>query len=135
LSGFTTFGRNHCVAFLEFCRLDQFAGQHFSITGVFDDNFAQHLADDDFEVFVVDVLALRTVDLLYLGHQVKLGRVLTHDAQDPVRVDRTLAQTVAGAHHVALVDGDDTYRKYINGWLRRDYAILDWEPPEQEDGP
>src|SRR5215212_9449939 len=68
-------------------------GEQLRVAGVVHDHLAQHLAYDDLDVLVVDVHALRAVDLLHLIHQVALGRgaaaaVAEVVLQDGVRVDR-----------------------------------------------
>ena len=50
-----------------------------------DFNFAQHLAHDDTDVFVVDIDALRAVHLLDFIHKIILQRIFTEDGEDVVR--------------------------------------------------
>ena len=49
---------------------------------------AEHLADDDLDVLVVDAHALEAVDLLDLVDQVLRQRLLAQHLQDVVRVRR-----------------------------------------------
>src|SRR2546425_3661431 len=67
---------------------------------------AHHLADDRLDVLVVDVDALQPVDLLDLVHQVLLQILLPLDAQDVVRVARSVDEGIARAHPLALLDVD-----------------------------
>src|ERR687897_1688213 len=69
-------------------------GEQLRVAWVVHDHLAQHLAYDDLDVLVVDVYALRAVDLLHLIDQVALGRgasaaVAEVVLQDCVRVDGT----------------------------------------------
>src|SRR5215213_1883727 len=78
----------HCKA------VGDLLGEQLRVAWVVHDHLAQHLAYDDLDVLVVDVHALRAVDLLHLIHQVALGRgasaaVAEVVLQDRVRVDRT----------------------------------------------
>ena len=50
--------------------------------------------------------ALQPVDLLDLVEQVLLQLALTEDLEDLVRVLRAVGEGVAGAHPLALLDGD-----------------------------
>jgi hypothetical protein len=72
--------------------------------GRVDLHLAQHLADDGLEVLVVDVLALRAVHLLHLGHQVHLAGFASLDLQHAVRVERTLGQRLARLDVLVILD-------------------------------
>ena len=80
------------MCFVERRRFDQLARQHQRVAAVDDLHLAQHRAHDDFDVLVVDVDALRAVDLLHFLHQVVLQRGLALDAQDVVRVERAFVE-------------------------------------------
>ena len=73
----------------------------------------EHLANDHADVLVVDLHALQAVDLLHFVEQVLLHRARSLDPQNVVRIHRTLGQTVAGAHAIALV-----HAKVLAGRLR-----------------
>src|SRR5690625_3005913 len=64
----------------------------------------EHVPDDGADVLVIDLDALQAVDLLDLVEEVLLHRTRPLDAEDVVRVDGPLAEAVAGADHVALMD-------------------------------
>ena len=83
------------VLFGEDRRFDQLARQHARVAAVDDLHLAQHRAHDDFDVLVVDVDALRAVDLLHFLNQVVLQRRLALDAQDVVRVERAFVERIA----------------------------------------
>ena len=68
-----------------------------------DSNLLQHLLDDHADVLVVDLHALEAVNLLHFVEQILLHRARSLDPQNVVRIDRTLGETVTGAHAVALV--------------------------------
>src|SRR5215475_12961642 len=80
--------------------------QELGVADVLDAHPAQHLADDHFDVLVVDVHALKPVDLLNGVDQVTLQRLHSLHGQDVVRVKRTVHQRFAGAHAIALLDVD-----------------------------
>src|SRR5215475_2217523 len=80
--------------------------QEVGVADVLDPHPAQHLADDHLDVFVVDVHALKPVDLLDCVDQVALQRLHALHGQDVVRVERAVHQRLAGAHAVALLDVD-----------------------------
>ena len=50
-------------------------------------NLAQHLADDDFKVLIMDVLTLRAIHFLYFGHQVHLASLTSLNFQNAMRVE------------------------------------------------
>ena len=84
------------VGFVERRRFDQLTREQARVAAVDDLHLAQHRAHDDFDVLVVDVDALRAVDLLHFLHQVVLQRGLALDPQDVVRVERAFVELVAG---------------------------------------
>ena len=59
---------------LEHDPVDELAGQELGVARVLDAHLLQHLADDQLDVLVVDLDALRLVDLLHLADEVQLGR-------------------------------------------------------------
>ena len=71
-----------------------------------DPHLAEHLGDDDLQVLVVDLDALRAVDVLDLAEEVALDGLLAGDPEDVVRDERPLDQRVAGADAVAAVDAE-----------------------------
>src|SRR5262245_13480029 len=80
--------------------------QEVGVADVLDPHPAQHLADDHLDVFVVDVHALKPVDLLDCVDQVALKRLHALHGQDVVRVERAVHQRLAGAYAVAFLDVD-----------------------------
>ncbi len=92
------------VHLAQFLAVDRVARQVLGVAGAADGHLAHHLADDDLEVLVMDVLALRAVHLLDLAQQIHLGGFASLDAQDAVRVERAFGQRLAGFHMVAFLD-------------------------------
>src|SRR3712207_4491571 len=69
-------------------------GQEVRVAGIVHYDLAEHLAHDNLDVLVVDIHALRPVDLLHFVHEVALRRgraafVAQVVLEDLVRVDRT----------------------------------------------
>ena len=69
-----------------------------------DADLAEHLADDDLDVLVVDRDALAPVDLLDFLDQVALDGVLAPGVEVLLRVDRAVGDRVAGADLLAVLD-------------------------------
>ena len=82
----TALGQHPAVHLLELEAIDQLARQQLGVARLVDAHLAQHLANDDLDVLVVDVHTLRAVDPLDLVDQVTLHRVAALDAQDLLRV-------------------------------------------------
>src|SRR5262245_23994300 len=80
--------------------------QEVGVAHVLDAHPAQHLADDHLDVLVVNVHALKPVDLLDGVDQVALERLHPLNRQDVVRVERAVHQRFAGADAVALLHVD-----------------------------
>ena len=97
-------GLEHLVA------VDELARQVVGVALLVDPDLLHHLPHDDLDVLVVDVHALRLVDLLHLDDEVLLGLraplelVLAGVGQDVVRVDRALVELVARHNLLALLD-------------------------------
>ena len=77
------------VLFLEGEHIDELTGKQIGRAGVFDTHLTEHLTDDDFDVFIVDVNALRTVNRLHLFENIVLHALDAFHADDVLRVDRT----------------------------------------------
>ena len=96
------------VLALEHHLVDELTGQQLGRAGVLDTHLLEHLPDDQLDVLVVDVDALRLVDLLHLADEVQLGR---RRALARVRVqleqlrrsDRALRERIAHLDVVALL--------------------------------
>ena len=85
--------------------LSLFAGQELSaVTRIQDLALAQHLADDHFNVLVVDLHALQTVHILHFLDNVVGHGVDTAQTQDVMRGFRTFGDHFALLHLLALTD-------------------------------
>ena len=78
------------VLALEDVLLDLLVDQEVGVAHVLDAHAAEHLANDDLDVLVVDGDALQAVDLLDFVHEVRRELLLALHAQDVVRVRRTV---------------------------------------------
>ena len=95
-----------CVLALEEVLLDLLVDQEVRVADVLDAHAAQHLANDDLDVLVVDADALQAVNLLDLVHEPSRELLLALHAKDVVRVRRTVLQRLARAHAVARLHLD-----------------------------
>src|SRR6516225_1309507 len=86
--------------------VDDFFRQKFGIADIFHLHPAHHLARDDFQVLVVDVDALQTVDFLNLVHQVLLQFLFAEHAHDVVRIARAVHERIARVNTLAFLDVD-----------------------------
>ena len=78
------------------------AAQEPSVAGIRDLDLAQHLANDDLDVLVVDLDALEPVDVLDLAHQV-IGELLDAlQPQDVVRIRLAVGDDLAADDLLAL---------------------------------
>src|SRR3569832_991980 len=75
--------------------VDLFALEQAGVAGVGHFDFAQHLANDDLDVLVVDLHALQTVDVLHLVDDVVGERLDAQETQDVVRIRRAVADALA----------------------------------------
>ena len=91
---------------LEDVLLDLLVDEEVRVAHVLDADAAQHLADDDLDVLVVDGDALQAVDLLDLVDEVRRQLLLALHAQDVVRVRRPVHQRLARADAVARLHLD-----------------------------
>src|SRR3954451_15828829 len=80
----------------------ELARQVVRVALLLDADLAHHLTDDQLDVLVVDVDALRLLDLLDLVNEVQLGCRAAPDAEHLGRVDRALVELVATIDLVAL---------------------------------
>ena len=79
-------------------------GKRVGVAGGLDAHLLQHLAHDQLDVLVVDVDALRLVDLLHLADEVQLRRGRALQRQQLSRVRRPLVQRVARLDDLAVSD-------------------------------
>ena len=79
-------------------------GQLLGVAGLVDAHLAQHLADDDLDVLVVDGHALAAVDALDLLDEVALDRLAAAGLEVLLGVDGAVGDGVAGADLLAVLD-------------------------------
>ena len=91
--------------------VDYFFRQEFGVADVLDLHPTHHLTDDHFQMLVVDVHALQTVDFLDLVHQVFLQLLLAEHGQNVVRI--------AGAIHERLAFLDSLALLYVDVYAAR----------------
>ena len=89
------------VLALEHDAVDELARQQLGLARALDAHLLEHLADDQLDVLVVDLDALRLVDLLHLGDEVQLGRGRALQREQLGRVARALVEGVAGLDDLA----------------------------------
>ena len=111
-------GEDAVVVLLELEAVDELGRQQIDVARLVDADLAQHLADDDLDVLVVDRDALAPVDLLDLLDEVALDGVLAPGVEVLLRVDRPVGDRVAGADLLAVLDQE-------LGVVRDDVLALD----------
>ena len=104
--GFAALLDNALVLLLELELVDLIAPEQRRVAGIGDLHLAQHLADDDLDVLVVNLHALEPVNFLHFVDQVLLQFLRPADFENFVRNDRTFGQLLAFLHEVALEDDD-----------------------------
>ena len=93
---FPTLGQHAVVLVLEPELVHHVAGDELGVAGGFHLNPAEHLAQDHFDVLVVNADALRPVNFLDLVHQVVLQALQSADVQQFPEIQGTVNQGVAG---------------------------------------
>ena len=97
----------HAIVLLaELELVDDLFRQEFGIADVVHLHPAHHLTGDHFQVLVVDVDALQTIDFLDFVHQVFLQVLFAHHGHDVVRVARTVHQRIAVTNALAFLNVD-----------------------------
>src|SRR5580704_3795479 len=98
---------NHALVFgAELELVKHFLGQKFGVADIFHLYPAHHLARYHFEVLIVDIHALQTVNFLDLVDQVLLQLLFAQHVQNVVRVARTVHERLAGFHPLTLLHVD-----------------------------
>ena len=85
---------------------DLFADDEPGVTRLHHLNPTQHLTHDDFDVLVVDLHALQTIDVLDLIDDIAGQRLDTQQSQDVVRIGRTVDDELALVDHLTVVNQD-----------------------------
>ena len=92
------------VLALEDDLVDELTREQRRIAVRLDAHLLEHLAHDQLDVLVVDLDALRLVDLLHLADEVQLGRRVALQREELSRVERSLVQRIARLDHLPLRD-------------------------------
>ena len=94
------------VGFVHLELIDLFAGEQRGLAAVGDFHLLHHLAADHFDMLVVDLHALQTIDVLDFLDEI--GRQFLHalDAQDVMRRGIAFDDVVALLHIIALAHAD-----------------------------
>ena len=98
--------RRRVFSVLEVEPVDLVAPEERGVARIGDLHLAQHLADDDLDVLVVNLHALEAINFLHFVDQVLLERLRPEDLEDFVRDDGTFGELLALLHDVALEDDD-----------------------------
>src|SRR4030095_11154462 len=97
---------NFLVLFLEVEFVDLIAPEQRCIAWIGDLYLPQHLAHDDFDVLVIDLHALESIDLLHFIHQVLLQLLWTAHFENLVWHNGTFGQLLAFLHVIAFKHND-----------------------------
>ena len=88
----------------KFTDVDTLTGQIICITGVADAHTAEHLANDDLEVLVIDAYALGAVHLLGFLEHIGLQGVAPLDFEQFLGMGRPFGQELTSDHTAAVTD-------------------------------
>src|ERR1051326_1039360 len=94
------------VLFLELKFVDLLSPQEGSVTRLGDANLAEHLADDDFDVLVVNGHTLQAVNLLHFVDQMFLQLLRAADVEDLVGVNGAFGELLAFLDIIAFEHDD-----------------------------
>src|SRR4029079_118301 len=94
------------VLVLEAETIDLLFEQKLSVTDFLDLHPAQHLTNNHFDVLVVDVHTLQTIDLLNFVYEVFLQTTHSENTQNVVRVQRSIHQRLASSNTIAILHVD-----------------------------
>src|SRR5678810_954884 len=94
------------VLVLEAETIDLLFEQKLGVADFLDLHPAQHLSNNHFDVLVVDVHALQTIDLLDFVYEVFLQTTHTQNSQNIVRVQRSIHERLAGTNTIAILHVD-----------------------------
>src|SRR5580704_11973273 len=89
---------------MELRRFNQLPRKQRRIAAFDDLHLAKHRTNDDLDVLVVDVDALRPVDLLHFLHEIVLQRGLTLYAENVVRIERAFVELISRQDLLTILD-------------------------------
>ena len=87
-------------------QVNERTGEHIGVALVLYAYFAEHLSDDDFNVFVVDLDARRTIGGLNFFCDILLNALDALCTKHILRVDRTFCERIACADNLAFLHQD-----------------------------
>src|SRR6185312_6516773 len=99
-----TLGENRTVQLVVAEAVDQLARQQPGVAVVDHGDLAEHLANDDLDVLVVDRNTLRAVHALHTADQVDLNRTNTTNPQNLLGVDGADVQLLPELDVLAILD-------------------------------
>src|SRR5258708_27173903 len=105
---FTTLFGDSPIFFVEFKSVDLITPEQFGITRFGDFHFPQHLANNDLDMFIINLNALEAVHLLHLVYQMLLQILRSADIQDFMRYNGTFSELRTFLHEIAL-EYDDVF--------------------------
>ena len=94
--GASTVGDNTVVLFAEAELIHLLFEKERGVANFFDFDPAHHLPGNGFDVLVVDVHALETIDLLNSVHEIGLRELFSEHGKQVVQVERAIDQSFAG---------------------------------------
>src|SRR6185369_6899557 len=104
--GLATFFTDTAVFILVTKAINLFLKEEVRIADILDLDPAKHLSNDHLDVLVVDVNALQTIDFLDLVHDIILQFFHTSNAENIVRVKRSVHERLAGLDRVTVLNID-----------------------------
>src|SRR5258708_15855404 len=113
---FTTLFGDSPIFFVEFKSVDLITPEQLGITRFGDFHFPQHLANNDLDMFIINLNALEAVHLLHLVYQVLLQILRSADIQDFMRYNATFSELRTFLHEIAL--------EYDDGFIERDKVLF-----------
>src|SRR5208337_186401 len=105
-SGAATLGDDAVVLFAEAELVHLLLEKEGGVADVFNLDPAHHLPGDGFDVLVVDVDTLQTVDLLNGVDEVGLGVLLAQNREQVVEIERTVDEGLTGTDVLAFLNVD-----------------------------
>ena len=84
--------------------VSRFARQEVGVADILDLHLAEHVANDHFDVLVVNLHTLETINFLHFIHHILGESLLAENAENVVWIDRSVHQRLTSFDIVAFVD-------------------------------
>ena len=94
---------NAVVLFRAVELVNEFLLKECRVTRIIDLHLAHHLTNDDFEVLVIDLHTLQTINILHLIHDIFLNGCRALDGEDVTGSGDTVGQRCAGTHSIVFL--------------------------------